>query len=98
MFGLVITRSPVLRESFQFGDQPFEFLEPGRVRAVADARPIHLALNEPRLAEDLQVLRDGGLREVHRTDELAADTAAPRQEQPQKLHPSWMGECPGQLG
>ena len=53
--------------------------------AVADTRTVDLASNQPRFLEDLQMLRDGGLREVEPVDNLAANALVVAGEQPKDL-------------
>jgi hypothetical protein len=59
---------------------------------VAGARPIDLTLNQPRIFQHLQVLRDGCLGERHLVDDLAAEAGLAGEQDAQDLNAGRMSE------
>lgn len=71
----------VFSRSQKVSGQSFERFCGFRIQTVADARAIHAALNPTGVLEDLQVLRNGALRERQDADDFAADAGAALAEQ-----------------
>jgi len=59
-----------------------------RLHAVANARAVDVAADEPRVLQDLEVLGDCGLREGQLVDDVAADASVPAHEETEDLHAS----------
>jgi len=68
-------------------DEGLEAPEDVRLHAVADARTIDLAADEPSALEDLQVLRHRRLRERELVHDVATDAGVAAHEKPQDLDP-----------
>src|SRR5262245_28549212 len=68
------------------------------VHAVAGAGPVHFALDEAGLLQDLEVLRDRGLGERQHAHDLAAHARARGREVPDDGHARRVGEGPGERG
>jgi hypothetical protein len=73
-------------DTSESADERLEAAKALRVDAVAGPRAIDLALDEARLLEDLEVLRDGGLGQWELVHDLAADTRASSCEKADDLH------------
>ncbi|MGC4087767.1 MAG: hypothetical protein QM756_07695 [Polyangiaceae bacterium] len=79
-------------------NQGFEAAHGPRLDAVADPWPVYLTANQPALLQDLQMLRDGRLRERQLLYDLTANTCVLAHQDAQDLNARWVPERLRQLG
>ena len=70
--------------------------ESARLDAVADPRPVHVASDEARLFQNLQVLGDRGLGQRQLVHDVAANAGVAVAENPQDLHAGRMPQRAGE--
>src|SRR5579859_2591326 len=87
-----------LVDHLERADQRLEPANDARVQAVADARTVDLALDDARVPEDLEMLRDGRLRERELVDDLTADARPPPGEEAHDLDARRVRERLGEPG
>jgi hypothetical protein len=82
----------------QIGDQLLELRHGLLVNAVANAGPVDFTLDETRLFENLQVLRDGRLCQGHLVHYLSTQTCLALKKQQHDADSCRMGQSPTQAG
>jgi len=80
------------------GDQRLQASERAAVGAVAATRSVHFAFDEPRVLEDLQVLRDGGRGEWNFIGKLTGDADVLCEKRIQDSNARWVSDCFAELG
>ena len=81
----------------QTSDERFQAPQRSWFDAVANSWAIHVAANQPAFFENLEVLRDRGLRKWQLLDDLAAHTTALPYEDAKDLYSGWVSDRPRQL-
>src|SRR5205823_1598632 len=80
----------------KLAEKRLEALQGLGIRAIADARTVDLAFQQPRVLQHLEVLRDGGLRERKPPHDVPANAPPAPPEQPEYGRPGGMTERLGE--